>query len=406
MLLVIGHYNRVCIRLPHFDFISPSLPLPHSPAHMATRLPPELLNLIFDYAVPPPAQHGGPAHFKACQRLSLVHRTWTRQAQRRLYSTCYASWPRLNVVDRDVGQSRPCELDIWRVSRAYSWVEQAVRLGVRSWSVVLRIRAESPKVRGKVWPHRGFLYDDPGYALPPKLLRGMQAVLIDADNHAFAFNEIDSASLISLSAHSGELPRRLSPQQTPHLARLELTAMKLVDMHWPAPLPGLETLVLRFCTLGQSLPRRYRVLGSYPAYPTDLLFNFAPRLRNLAFIDPKTNISQADALGWMRRVPPTLERLFISTHNLDATQVPTLLASLSEQLAHLPRQIWLQALDDATLEQVSVDAADVATFKECCKERGSTFVCNEPWMDFEGKEAEEIVRRWEPSNDAWPRLAL
>ncbi|BGP35338.1 hypothetical protein JCM10296v2_007174 [Rhodotorula toruloides] len=325
---------------------------------MATRLPAELLNLVVDYAVPPPTQQGGPTHYKAREQLSLVHRTWTRQAQRQLYSTFYGSWPRPDPP-YELEDAEVRDIVKWRTERALAWVEQAGRLGVDSWSAALRIRAESRSYRGKEHPDRGIKYDSLEYALPPAVLQKMRTILVDADSHAYGFNELnpdDYSSLVSLSVHSGEIPRALSPASTPHLTRLELTAMRFIDSTWPATLPNLQTL--------------------------------------------------PDALGWMRRTPTTLERLFLSTHNLRSAQVSTLFAALTEQLAHLPRQIRLQAFDDILFEQVDVDEAEVGAFKAYCKERGSVFVCNEPWMDFEGKGAEEVVRRWEPPDDAWPRLNL
>ncbi|BGO95590.1 hypothetical protein NBRC10512_006757 [Rhodotorula toruloides] len=353
---------------------------------MATRLPAELLNLVIDYAVPPPTQQGGPAHHKACEQLSLVHRTRTRQAQRQLYSTFYGSWPRPDPP-YELEDAEVRDLVKWRKERSLAWVEQAGRLSVESWSAVLRIRAESPSYRGKKHPDRGIEYDWLEFALPPAVLREVRAVLVDADSHAYGFNELnpdDYSSLVSLSVHSGEIPRALSPVGTSHLTRLELTDMRFVDSTWPAALPNLQTLVLRFCAHERStLPfgPRHAVQRLRRAYLTDQLFDFAPQLRNLAIIDSKTDISRPDALGWMRKTPATLERLFLSTHNhLRTAQVSMLLAALTEQLAHLPRQIWLQAFNDVLFDH--------------------------SWMDFEGKKAEELVRRWDPSNDAWPRLAL
>ncbi|EGU10916.1 putative Glycerol-3-phosphate dehydrogenase [Rhodotorula toruloides ATCC 204091] len=359
----------------------------------------QLLNLVIDYAVPPPTQQGGPAHYKACEQLSLVHRTWTRQAQRQLYSTFYGSWPRPDPPYwTEAAEVR--DTVKWRKERTLAWVEQAGRLGVKSWSAVLRIRAESVSYRGKKYPDRGTEYVSLEWALPPVVLCGMRTILVDADSHAYGFDELnpdDYSSLVSLSFHSGEVPRALSHASTPHLTRLELTAMCFIDSTWPATLPNLQTLVLRFCAHERSkLPRGpwHAVRRLSRVHLTDQLFDFAPQLRNLAIIDSKTNISRPDALGWMRRTPTTLERLFLSTHNLKAVQVSILLAALTKQLAHLPRQIWLQALDDALFDHVDVDEAEVGTFKAYCKKRRSTFMCNEPWMDFEGRGAEEVVRRW------------
>lgn len=157
---------------------------------MATRLPAELLNLVIDYAVPPPTQQGGPAHHKACEQLSLVHRTRTRQAQRQLYSTFYGSWPRPDPP-YELEDAEVRDLVKWRKERSLAWVEQAGRLSVESWSAVLRIRAESPSYRGKKHPDRGIEYDWLEFALPPAVLREVRAVLVDADSHAYGFNELN-----------------------------------------------------------------------------------------------------------------------------------------------------------------------------------------------------------------------